>query len=301
MAEEKSTSNNDGGDKSSNSGFKIMVLKAGGAVFATVIAPLLLIFGTKLSDVFVAKLQQQPEAAQPEAPPKPSAATVPAASTPVAGAATAAPVDVASGKAIVQTSPATSGAGPSSKPWTTSAFQRWIEDVAAMPAEKQVDAVSKKLVELNPGFNGKVTHKVENGVVTEFEFHTGKVRDISPVRALQGMKMLECRGGNPGGPGQLSDLSPLEGMPLTTLICNSTQVSDLSPLKGMPLSTLVCGGTNVSDLTPLEECKSLIDLRISYTNVTPAGVAALQQALPNCKVLGSKAGKAASGRGRKNP
>ena len=43
------------------------------------------------------------------------------------------------------------------KSWETPAFQQWMKDVAAMPAEKQVEAVSKKLMELNPGFDGKVT------------------------------------------------------------------------------------------------------------------------------------------------
>ena len=37
------------------------------------------------------------------------------------------------------------------------AFQQWVKTVAAMPAEKQIEAVSKKLMELNPGFDGKVT------------------------------------------------------------------------------------------------------------------------------------------------
>ena len=32
-----------------------------------------------------------------------------------------------------------------------------MKTVAALPAEKQVEAVSKKLMELNPGFDGKVT------------------------------------------------------------------------------------------------------------------------------------------------
>ena len=51
-------------------------------------------------------------------------------------------------------------AGEFGKPITTfrdPAFQRWMKDVAALPAEKQVDAVAKKLQELNPGFDGKVT------------------------------------------------------------------------------------------------------------------------------------------------
>ena len=51
-------------------------------------------------------------------------------------------------------------AGEFGKPITTlrdPAFQRWMKDVAALPAEKQVEAVVKKLQELNPGFDGKVT------------------------------------------------------------------------------------------------------------------------------------------------
>jgi serine/threonine protein kinase len=47
------------------------------------------------------------------------------------------------------------------------AFQKWMKQVAGMPAEEQVKAVAKKLQELNKGFDGKVTPKVEYGVVTE--------------------------------------------------------------------------------------------------------------------------------------
>ena len=37
------------------------------------------------------------------------------------------------------------------------AFQAWVKATQALPAEKQIEAVSKKLMELNPGFDGKVT------------------------------------------------------------------------------------------------------------------------------------------------
>jgi hypothetical protein len=166
-----------------------------------------------------------------------------------------------------------------------------MKEVAAMPAVKQIETVSEKLMELNPEFNGKVTDyegtgtpKVENGVVTEFGFHTHAITDISPVRALQGLKSLKCSGGRPLGWGQLSDLSPLVGMTLTSLACNSNPVSDLSPLQAMPLMLLVCGATNVSDVTPLASCKSLIDLRIINATLIPASVAALQKTLPNCEI-----------------
>jgi len=71
------------------------------------------------------------------------------------------------------------------------AFQQWIKDVQAMPAEDRWKRSARSLVELNPGFDGKVTGrggkdppKVENGVVTSLAFFTENLTDISPVRAL---------------------------------------------------------------------------------------------------------------------
>jgi tRNA A-37 threonylcarbamoyl transferase component Bud32 len=147
--------------------------------------------------------------------------------------------------------------GQPNKPWNTPAFQQWMKTVAALPAEKQVDAVAKKLMELNPGFDGEIWDneykgppKIESGIVTEIGFHANHVTDISPVRALVGLNAFKCVG-SIAGKGKLADLSPLQGMKLTTLSCFYTQVSDLSPLQGMKLSHLFCGGTKVSDLSPL--------------------------------------------------
>jgi Leucine-rich repeat (LRR) protein len=108
-------------------------------------------------------------------------------------------------------------------------------------------------------------------VVKGLGFSTDNVIDISPVRALAGLKSLQCDGSGVGkgklaalsplkgmllaelacGETQVSDLSPLIAMPLTRLECGYTQVSDLSPLNGMPLTDLACFGTRVSDLSPL--------------------------------------------------
>ncbi len=160
-----------------------------------------------------------------------------------------------------------------------------MKDVQAMSAEQQVEAVSKKLMELNPGFDGKLgrdhggngSPEIANGVVTKLQLSTEKVSDISPLRSLVGLKILHTYG---GGGGRLTDLSPLEGMPLTTLGLEShrnlsdisplkgmplTELSlwgcrnfrDLTPVRGMPLTSLTLGGTAVSDLSPLAEIKSL--------------------------------------------
>jgi len=136
----------------------------------------------------------------------------------------------------------------------------------------------------------------------------GKLSDLSPLRGMA-LTKLNC-----GTTTALSDLSPLEGMPLTTFGCGSTYVSDLSPLrgtaltelicsytavsdlgllKGMPLKTLYCNDTRVADLTPLQNCTSLELLTISNTKVTAAQVAALQKALPNCKIEWDEPAKAA--------
>jgi serine/threonine protein kinase/Leucine-rich repeat (LRR) protein len=203
---------------------------------------------------------------------------------------------------------------PTAKPITNindPAFRAWMKSVAAMPAEKQVEAVAKKLMELNPGFDGKVTGldgmappKIENGVVTQFGLFTDNVADISPVRAFVGLKSLTCHASDEGkgklvdlsplrgipltylncSATKVSDVSPLQGMPLTNLLCSGTQVADLSPLRGMSLTRLFCRGTSIFDLSPLQDCKSLKTLDVRNSKVTPASVASLQKALPNCKI-----------------
>ena len=161
-----------------------------------------------------------------------------------------------------------------------------MNSVATMPAEEQLKAVAKKLRELNPGLEGKLTGiegnskfegqgtpRIENGVVTEVWFYSDGVTDISPIRALVGLKVLNCRGTGDVNKNKFSDLSPLQGLKLTKLICDHTKITDLSPLaqmpltildcastplaslsplKGMPLTMLWCNGTLVSDLSPLE-------------------------------------------------
>ncbi len=126
----------------------------------------------------------------------------------------------------------------------------WIKQAAALPAEKQVEAVVAKLKELNPGFDGiGMDHKIEGGVATELHFSPDQVKDVSPLRALTELRKLSCRGSD--GKSLLTDLTPLKAMRLTWLDCNRTLVSDLAPLKGMPLMYLDCGFTHVSDLSPL--------------------------------------------------
>lgn len=147
------------------------------------------------------------------------------------------------------------------------AHEAWLERVKGLYLGNVTDAVAERLRELNPGFAGPVTPVIEDGGVTGLHFSPANLKDISPLRALPGLRTLGIGGGGvtdlaplkgiklksfncDGTP--VSDLTPLKGMELTQMNCGVTQVSDLSPLKGMPITNLGCYRTQVSDLTPLK-------------------------------------------------
>src|SRR5262245_5127283 len=112
-----------------------------------------------------------------------------------------------------------------------------VQRIAALPTAEQALEVRKELVLRNPEFDGVVVPRIENDTVVELRFSTVHVKDISPVRALTGLKILRI-GNYPRGKGVLADLSPLAGMALVELNCSGTMVQDLSPLKGMKLEAL---------------------------------------------------------------
>jgi Leucine-rich repeat (LRR) protein len=142
----------------------------------------------------------------------------------------------------------------------------WEKAVAALPVEKQAEAVERRLRKLNPEFRGKVEGLIRDGKVFWLGFSTDQVTDISPVRALKGLESLDC-GGSAPRQGRLSDLTPLRGLPLTRLNCTESQVTNLEPLRGMPLEILHCQMTGVSSLAPLEGMK-LWQLTIQGSCVT---------------------------------
>lgn len=144
-------------------------------------------------------------------------------------------------------------------------FKQWVQSVATLPAEEQVKAVAQKLVDLNPGFDGQIDPGIENGILTGLRLRADAVTDISPVKALVNLKAFSCGGSAPGA-SSLSDLRPLQGLPLTTLALTNTQVADLTPLSNMPLQSLQLEWTLVSDLTPLKTMP-LVNLDIGATQV----------------------------------
>jgi Leucine-rich repeat (LRR) protein len=144
--------------------------------------------------------------------------------------------------------------------------EAWKRQVADLPSWQQVTAVAARLKECNPGFNGQVTPKTEIGVVTELEFLTDDVTDLSPLQALPGLYWLKCTGSAPGK-GQLRDLAPLRGLKLTFLSCDWTKVKDLGPLEDMELEILYCNSTQVESLWPLKNMKKLKYLYCRGTKV----------------------------------
>jgi serine/threonine protein kinase len=126
---------------------------------------------------------------------------------------------------------------------------QWEKSVAALPAEKQLEAVVKRLKERNPRFDGRVEPTIREGVIMGLAFNTDRVSDLSPVRGLTRLELLECKGSF----GMVADLSPLRGLPLKRLIFSDNQVTDLSPLREMPLKQLgLARNLAVRDLTPLK-------------------------------------------------
>jgi hypothetical protein len=145
---------------------------------------------------------------------------------------------------------------PAAKPAAHSIDDAFIRAVAALPAEEQVARVVAKLKELNPDYDGKEEHGIENGQVTFLALHDATITEPSPVRALSKLKNLQFWGPpQPKGgfrSSGLSNLAPLQGLPLEYLGCAVSEVSDLAPLRGMPLKHLNCSVSLVADITPLK-------------------------------------------------
>ncbi len=120
------------------------------------------------------------------------------------------------------------------------AFAQWSAVVRPMSPDKQVETVAARLKERNPGFDGKLTPTQENGVVTGIVLVSDHIMDVSPLRALAGLRALGCAGSEPGK-GKLANLWPLAGLALTRLdVANNPGLSDLTPLRRMPLKELGC-------------------------------------------------------------
>ena len=137
--------------------------------------------------------------------------------------------------------------------------------------QKLLEIYRKRIDKAWPGL-GKSLALRPQGFVLNFARLSIKDRadDVTDLSPLQGLPLdeLDVKGC------AIRDLSPLAGMRLTKLTVNNTggQIRDLSPLKGMPIEHLGILGCPVSDLSPLTTMK-LKSLSISPT---PEGLETLR-------------------------
>ena len=73
-----------------------------------------------------------------------------------------------------------------------------------------------------PGFDGKVTPTIGEGIVISMDILADHVTDLSPLRALPNLSYLECYG-SPLRQGKLVDLSPLQGLTLSRVMVASPE------------------------------------------------------------------------------
>ena len=159
-----------------------------------------------------------------------------------------------------------------------SARQLWLYNTQALPPQNQIAEVAKKLVELNPGFDGNINPKIVDGKVYEVSVVDDHITNLFPVRVFKDLTSLVINGtgvdwDKAQGTGKLSDIQDLEGMQLTKLdlknnpiadisvvrsmplthleLAFSKHITDLSVLQGKRLTNLHCRGTRISDLSPL--------------------------------------------------
>ena len=165
-----------------------------------------------------------------------------------------------------------------------------VRRIAALPAAEQVEEVRKELLRRNPDFDGKVEHKIEDGVVTELRIATDQVTDISPIQVFNGLRVLDCSGTwTNKSNGLLADLTPLKAMnlaALTHLGLACTKVTDAGMVyfkDCKDLKFLRLDGTTVTDtgLAHFKDCKDLTFLRLDATRVTDTGLAQFK----DCKDL----------------
>ncbi len=97
-------------------------------------------------------------------------------------------------------------------------FDAWVAQVRGKAtAGAQVALVERRLIERNKDYVGPIQFEADqDGIVRKLVLKATRLDDISPVRALPGLKELICSAG-PDRPTPVADLWPLRGLPLVSL------------------------------------------------------------------------------------
>ena len=145
----------------------------------------------------------------------------------------------------------------------------YMAEVAGLPPDWQVERVAIELEKGNPGYDKKAQHEIENGKVVMLALDSPALTRLGPVRALTSLQSFRFGSGEDlkAPRYRLSDLSPLRGLPLTSIVCQRTSVTDLSPLRGMALTSLKLYGSPVNNLQVLRGSE-LLELDCRKTAIT---------------------------------
>ncbi|HVR84507.1 MAG TPA: protein kinase [Planctomycetota bacterium] len=151
-------------------------------------------------------------------------------------------------------------------------------DPASPAAQDPLSLAIAKLKQLNPDWEGRETHSMQDGAVTELVIVALGITDLSPLSSLTSLRRLDVSGywstsERKEYRGPLRDLSALRGLKLQKLGFHHTAVANLGPLEGMPLEELDAGSTNIRDLSPIRGMP-LKSLSIGYSAVRDIGALA---------------------------
>ena len=127
------------------------------------------------------------------------------------------------------------------------------EEMEKILSQKKIDEKKDEQREFKITPEMIANAKISGQISLEFK----NISDLSPLKGMP----IERIGLNET---QVTDLSPLKGMPIRIIYLNGTQITDLSPLKGMPINNIVLGHSTVSDLSPLKG----MPIRIIYLSGT---------------------------------
>ncbi len=145
----------------------------------------------------------------------------------------------------------------------------YMAEVAGLPPDWQVERVALELEKINPGYDKQEQHEIENGKVVMLALDSPTITRLGPVRALTSLQSFRFGSGEDfkGPRYRLADLSPLRGLPLTSVVCQRTSVTDLTPLRGLALTSLKLAGSPVNSLQVLRGSE-LLELDCRKTAIT---------------------------------
>ncbi len=140
---------------------------------------------------------------------------------------------------------------------------------ASSKAVATPEQLAAALKEKNSGFNGEMQMEPISADLFGLVIHDPALKDITPLarqriglldlsqcditdlRPLEGLPLVELYLEDNQ---RLTDISALRGMPLRKLYLSRTRVENLGPLRTAPLEDVNLLGTRVKDLSPLAEC-----------------------------------------------